>query len=175
MLPPEQPSHDPRMNRLNLPYGADQPHTEGELGHWQTFEVFQQRNRGDQHLHVGSLHAPNPEMALVLAKEQYGRREQCANLWVVRSRDVFATSYEDADMFQHAFDKNYRESSGYRVKDTIEQFQKDLEARLLQHERPLAGTQTTAGTTAVATTTAAWKAHPLPDIGYGPRKILTRK
>ena len=101
-------SHDPRVNRVELP-GQDTPYVDGELMQWQNYEVFQQQNRGDQHVHVGSIHAPNPDMALVLAKEQFGRREQCANLWVVKSQDVHATSYEDSDMFLHAFDKNYRE------------------------------------------------------------------
>ena len=98
-------SADPRMNRIDLPLNPEEAHAEETLGQWQTYEVFQQQNRGDQHVHVGSLHAPNPEIALVLAKEQYGRREQCANLWIVKSMDVLATSYEDADMFQHSFDK----------------------------------------------------------------------
>lgn len=164
-------SADPRMNRIGLPMGSQEQHQEDALGQWQTYEVFQQRNRGEQHIHVGSLHAPNPEMALVLAKEQFGRREKCANLWVVRTLDVFATSYEDADMFQHAFDKNYRESDGYRVKDTIEQFTRDLDARLL-----LSVGEPVAASPAVATAEKApWKAKDLPDLGKGPRKVLIRR
>lgn len=156
-------SADPRMNRIALPLNSDEVHEEGSLGQWQTYEVFQQRNRGDQHIHVGSLHAPNPEMALVLAKEQYGRREQCANLWIVKSLDVLATSYEDADMFQHAFDKTYRESEGYRVKDTIEQFVKDLDVRLAGNIQPVAAPVPESPTGKKAD----WKAIHLPDLGQG--------
>ena len=119
------PSYDPRINRAQLPDDSH-PYEDTPLLQWQTYEVFQQQQRGEQHVHVGAIHAPNPEMALVLAKEQFGRREQCANLWVVKSGDIHATPYEDADMFQHAFDKTYREGSGYRVKDTIETFKKQL-------------------------------------------------
>lgn len=164
-------SADPRMNRIALPLNPEEAHEEGSLGQWQTYEVFQQKNRGDQHVHVGSLHAPNPEMALVLAKEQYGRREQCANLWIVKSLDVLATSYEDADMFQHAFDKSYRESDGYRVKDTIEQFVKDLDVRLAGNAQPAA----TAVAEAPATEKAEWKAIKLPDLGKGKRKVIIRR
>jgi ring-1,2-phenylacetyl-CoA epoxidase subunit PaaB len=93
-MPKEYKSLDPRVNRIPLPMDADQPHAEDPIGQWQTFEVFTQQKRGEQHVHVGALHAPNAEMALILAKEQFGRREQCANLWVVRSGDILATSYE---------------------------------------------------------------------------------
>ncbi len=164
-------SADPRMNRIALPMNSEEVHEEEALGQWQTYEVFQQKNRGDQHIHVGSLHAPNPEMALVLAKEQYGRREQCANLWIVKSLDVLATSYEDADMFQHAFDKTYRESEGYKVKDTIEQFVKDLDVRLAGNSE---ADPTDAAREEVAEK-AHWKAINLPDLGQGKRKVLIRR
>ncbi|MFK7969782.1 MAG: hypothetical protein AB8F95_05410, partial [Bacteroidia bacterium] len=123
-------SLDPRMNRVDLPYTEEKKHDEGDLMQWQNYEVFQQQNRGEQHIHVGAIHAANPQLALILAKEQFGRREQCANLWVVRSRDVFATAYDDADMFEHAFDKSYREGDGYKVRMTIDSFKADLDARL---------------------------------------------
>jgi ring-1,2-phenylacetyl-CoA epoxidase subunit PaaB len=66
-------------------------------------------------VHVGSIHAPDAEMALILAKEQYGRRMACVNLWVVRAEDIHASDYADADMFKHATDKSYREAFGYKV------------------------------------------------------------
>ncbi len=84
--------------------------TEGEL-----YEVFHQKARGEHHVHVGAVHAASPELALVLAKEQYARRLACVNLWVVRARDIHASDYIDADMFDHATDKSYREAFGYKV------------------------------------------------------------
>jgi ring-1,2-phenylacetyl-CoA epoxidase subunit PaaB len=82
---------------------------------WEVYEVFHQKARGEQHVHVGSVHAPNPEMALVLAKEQYARRMACVNLWVVKASDIHASEYADQDMFAHATDKSYREAYGYKV------------------------------------------------------------
>ncbi len=86
---------------------------------WDVYEVFQQKARGEFHVHVGSVHAPDPEMALVLAKEQYGRRMACVNLWVVKASDIHATDYADADMFPHATDKTYREAYGYKVRGKV--------------------------------------------------------
>jgi ring-1,2-phenylacetyl-CoA epoxidase subunit PaaB len=82
---------------------------------WQVFEVFHQTARGEPHVHVGSVHAPDPESALILAKEQFSRRQACVNLWVVPAGAISATEYEDADMFQHGVDKSYREAFGYET------------------------------------------------------------
>jgi phenylacetate-CoA oxygenase PaaH subunit len=81
---------------------------------WDTWEVFQQDVRGEHHHHVGSLHAPDAETALVLAKENFARRGTCVNLWVVRARHVHATDYADEDLFAHATDKRYREPAGFQ-------------------------------------------------------------
>lgn len=86
---------------------------------WPVFEVFHQQVRGEPHIHVGSVHAPDAEMALVVAKEQYARRQACVNLWVVPAEAIYASNYEDADMFEHVTDKSYRESWGYKTPKTI--------------------------------------------------------
>ncbi len=86
---------------------------------WRVFEVFHQQARGDPHVYVGSVHAPDAEMALLLAKEQYARRQACVNLWVVPAEAITATEYEDADMFIHETDKSYRESWGYVTPKTV--------------------------------------------------------
>ncbi len=80
---------------------------------WLLWEVFQQAHRGEHHTHVGSLHAPDAELALVLAKENYARRGPCVNLWVIPANQIHATDYDDADVFEHTTDKSYREPSGY--------------------------------------------------------------
>jgi ring-1,2-phenylacetyl-CoA epoxidase subunit PaaB len=89
---------------------------------FQTWEVFWQKSRGEQHEHVGIVHAPTPEMALLFAKEQYGRRQKVVNMWVVPSSQVWSTNYEDDDMFQPAVDKSYREAFGYKIRDLINQY-----------------------------------------------------
>ncbi len=82
---------------------------------WRVFEVFHQSTRGEPHVHVGSVHAPDAESAVILAKEQFSRRQACVNMWVVPAEAITATRYEDADMFQHGTDKSYREAFGYET------------------------------------------------------------
>lgn len=96
-----------------------------ELDQWETYEVFHQKRRGDQHMHVGIVHAPNPEMAFLFGKEQFGRRGISVNMWVVKTRDVFASDYEDDDIFETVPDKQYREAGGYKVMEKINKYRKD--------------------------------------------------
>ena len=116
-------SIDPRVNRLNLDTLKHEQVAADE--NWASWEVFHQKKRGEQHEHVGIVHAPDPELALVFAKEQYGRRLKTSNIWVVRSSDVFAFNYDDDDMFETTPDKKYREASGYPVRDKINQYKKE--------------------------------------------------
>lgn len=114
-------SLDPRVTRENI----DIETLEGELqplDHFETYEVFEQRKRGTHHIHVGNVHAPSHELAMVFAKEQYTRRGQCVNLWVVRTSDVFVTEYMDSDIFETTSDKKYREPDAYKVIDRINAF-----------------------------------------------------
>jgi ring-1,2-phenylacetyl-CoA epoxidase subunit PaaB len=112
-------SLDPRVNRMEIP----ENHTElTKDDSWHTYEVFHQKKRGAQHTHVGIVHASSPEMAMVLAKEQFARRGQTVNLWVVKSADVFATSYDDSDMFDTTPEKIHREAAAYKTRDKIEEF-----------------------------------------------------
>jgi ring-1,2-phenylacetyl-CoA epoxidase subunit PaaB len=116
-------SLDPRVTRAQIELNNEiKPLS--ELDQWETYEVFHQKKRGDQHMHVGIVHAPNPEMALLFAKEQYGRRGQSVNIWVVRTRDVYTTDYDDADIFETVPEKQYREAGGYKVMDKINKFKK---------------------------------------------------
>jgi len=83
------------------------------------YAVFRQDTKNDPHVHVGEVQAPDAEMALVLAKEQFARRDPCVNLWVVSFRDIVATAYADADLFEPATDKSYRFGGSYREQQRI--------------------------------------------------------
>lgn len=117
-------SLDPRINREGLPDVHDSSPL-GDLHHWGTFEVFHQTKKGDRHIHVGSVHAPNHEMAYILAKEQYARRAPCVSLWVVRTSDVYHTNYSDEDMYENNSEKMYREAGGYKVMERINKYKKE--------------------------------------------------
>jgi ring-1,2-phenylacetyl-CoA epoxidase subunit PaaB len=120
-------SIDPRVSRMEIP--AEQPGAVlQDMDNWQTYEVFHQKKKGDQHIHVGILHAPNAEMALVFAKEQFSRRGQTTSLWVVKSAEVIATSYEDADLFATTPEKLHREPGLYKVREKIDEYRKSKES-----------------------------------------------
>ena len=76
-------------------------------------------------MHVGIVHAPNPEMALLFGKEQYGRRGITANIWVVKTAHVFASEYDDQDIFETVPEKQYREAGGYKVMEKINKYKKE--------------------------------------------------
>ncbi len=81
--------------------------------------VFLQARTRDPHVHVGDVHAPDAEMALVFAKENYARRDPCVNLWVVRADEIHATTSDVAEMFEPAIDKSYRFGGSYRKQQHV--------------------------------------------------------
>ncbi|MFM1791807.1 MAG: hypothetical protein RLZZ252_161 [Bacteroidota bacterium] len=120
-------SIDPRINRASL----DDERTDGvqqPMDQLETYEVFQQIKRGTHHQHVGTVHASNEEMAMIFAKEQFCRRGKAVNLWIVRSENIFATDYEDADIFETTTSKTYREPEAYKVMDRIQAYKERTNA-----------------------------------------------
>jgi ring-1,2-phenylacetyl-CoA epoxidase subunit PaaB len=92
------------------------------LDEFETYEVFHQKKRGQQHVHAGIVHAPDAELALIYAKEQFARRGQTSNLWVVASKHVAATEYSDDDIFTTTEEKLYRDPASYKVMDRIKAY-----------------------------------------------------
>lgn len=120
-------SLDPRVTRLEIgSTNSEQLTPKPELDQHQTFEVFHQQKSGAHHVHVGSVHAPNSELALIVAKEVYGRRGQTVNLWVVRTADIITMSSADADVFVTTPEKAYREVAAYMVRNKVEAFKNSM-------------------------------------------------
>jgi ring-1,2-phenylacetyl-CoA epoxidase subunit PaaB len=118
-------SLDPRITRANLETDKNGVETLDKHEHWQTYEVFTQPKRGDRYIHAGSLHAPNNDMAWVLAKEQFGRRNKCTGLWVVKTTDIYTVTEGDDEMFERNQEKIYREAGGYKVMEKINKYKKE--------------------------------------------------
>jgi ring-1,2-phenylacetyl-CoA epoxidase subunit PaaB len=79
---------------------------------FEEYEVFS-RKKGDAGLeHRFSLLAPNNEMAFIMAKENFFRREPMVDLWVVRRLDIRKMTPFERDSFTQ-LDKDYRETRGY--------------------------------------------------------------
>lgn len=87
---------------------------------WKVWEVFVQSKTGEPHIHVGSVHAPDSELALQNARDVYSRRGEAINIWVVSADQIVATSPSDAGpFFDPSNDKIYRHPQFYKVpKDT---------------------------------------------------------
>ena len=68
------------------------------LDQFGTYEVFVQPHEGKPFQHEGIVHAPNLEMAFVLAKETFTRRFQCTSLYVTETRHVFVSPTTEGDV-----------------------------------------------------------------------------
>ncbi|MCW2854719.1 MAG: phenylacetate-CoA oxygenase, PaaH subunit [Marmoricola sp.] len=85
------------------------------------WEVFVRPKRGLAHVHVGSLHAADAELALHHARDVYTRRSEGVSIWVVPSVQVTASSPDEQDsFFDPAADKVYRHPSFYEVPDELQ-------------------------------------------------------
>ena len=87
---------------------------------WPLYEVFVRGKRGLNHVHVGSLHAPDDEMAIDAARDLYTRRNEGVSIWVVRSADITASSPDEKDpLFSPRGDKVYRHPTFYEIPDEV--------------------------------------------------------
>jgi ring-1,2-phenylacetyl-CoA epoxidase subunit PaaB len=83
-------------------------------GTWPLWEVFVRSSRGLSHVHAGSLHAPDAEMALKNARDLYTRRNEGISLWVGASTDIIASDPDAKGMyFESPQGKDYRHATYY--------------------------------------------------------------
>lgn len=94
-------SLDPRVNRLpEVEAGSIKP--KAPLDQLGTFEIFVEPKEGKPFQHEGALHAPNLEMAYILAKETFTRRFTCSSIFVTDTRHVEVSPMTDG--MQNAYD-----------------------------------------------------------------------
>jgi ring-1,2-phenylacetyl-CoA epoxidase subunit PaaB len=87
---------------------------------WPLYEVFVRGKRGLNHVHVGSLHAPDDEMAVHAARDVYTRRNEGVSIWVVKAADITASSPDEKDpMFAPSGDKVYRHPTFYEIPENV--------------------------------------------------------
>ena len=112
------PSEPARTHQPAEPAEPAEP--QGERS-WPLWEVFVRGKRGLSHVHVGSLHAPDAELALRNARDVYTRRQEGVSIWVVKADDVTASSPSEKDsFFDPAGDKIYRHPTFYDVPEDVE-------------------------------------------------------
>ena len=87
---------------------------------WPLYEVFVRSRNGLSHKHVGSVHAPDAEMALENARDLYTRRNEGVSIWVVESVNITASDPVDKDsLFEPAADKVYRHPTFYDIPEDV--------------------------------------------------------
>lgn len=90
-------SIDPRVNRLPKVGQSGTIEPKAPMDQFGTFEVFVQPKEGKPFQHEGIVHAPNLEMAWVLAKEAFTRRFTCTSLCVADTRNIFVSPMTEGD------------------------------------------------------------------------------
>lgn len=134
-------SLDPRVNRL-------QPVTAGEsivskvaLDQFGTFEVFVQPKEGKAFQHEGIVHAPDLELAYVLAKEAFTRRFTCTSLYVVDTRDVYISPTTEGDQSAYNLIDAPQTSNGtkasYEIYHLMKRGKQHLHAGTVEAATPL--------------------------------------
>lgn len=87
---------------------------------WPLWEVFVRANRGLSHVHVGSLHAPDAQMALRNARDLYTRRHEGTSIWVVPAEALTTSDPErKGEFFESPTGKNYRHATYYTASEGV--------------------------------------------------------
>jgi ring-1,2-phenylacetyl-CoA epoxidase subunit PaaB len=87
---------------------------------WPLWEIFIRSQHGLSHKHIGSLHAPDAEMAINNARDVYTRRNEGVSIWVVPSEDIVAsTPTERGELFEPSNTKVYRHPTFFVIPDEV--------------------------------------------------------
>ncbi len=62
---------------------------------WSRYQVFLQEKPGTPHQDMGSIHAPDREMALLNARDVFVRRPACVSLWIVPVQSIFSRTAQE--------------------------------------------------------------------------------
>ncbi len=93
--------------------GVDGKMENNQKTFYQEYEVFSKRTPSSAFQHQFSLLAPNAEMALIMAQENFMRREPVADIWVVNRSDIRALAPEEKQILNRLDNKDYRTTKGY--------------------------------------------------------------
>lgn len=84
-----------------------------EATFYQEYEVFSKRTPNAAFVHQFSLLAPNEDMALILAQENFMRREPVVDIWIVKRKDIRKMNQEEKLTLGRLDNKDYRTTKGY--------------------------------------------------------------
>jgi phenylacetate-CoA oxygenase PaaH subunit len=84
----------------------------------QVYEVFRREKEGAPMVHAGSVAAASPDLALIYAKEVYGRRGESSVLWIA-PREAFQV-LDDGEILHPVLGRAYRLVEGYRMREKLQ-------------------------------------------------------
>jgi len=120
--PASDSSGKPSSDDSGQPHAGGAAEKKGE-SQWPLWEIFAQQGEGAPHEHVGSLHAPDSELALQNARDVYARRGPIVSIWVVPSIAITASPSDEAGpFFEPGADKVYRHPQFYKIPRGIKGF-----------------------------------------------------
>jgi ring-1,2-phenylacetyl-CoA epoxidase subunit PaaB len=132
-------SLDPRVNRLSTTTPA-QGKPKEPMDQFGTYEVFVQPKSAKPFQHEGIVHAPNLEMAYVLAKEAFTRRFVCVSLYVVDTRCVVVSHLEEGDRNVYhtlgAIDEQTGQKESYEIYHLAKRGKQHIHAATLEAGSP---------------------------------------
>ncbi len=87
---------------------------------WPLWEIFIRGQHGMSHRHVGSLHAPDAELAIKNARDVYTRRNEGVSIWAVEAKHIAATAPGDKEpLFEPSNSKVYRHPTFFDIPDEV--------------------------------------------------------
>ena len=84
-----------------------------ETTFYQEYEIFSKRTPSSAFQYQFSLLAPNEDMALVLAQENFMRREPVVDIWIVNRKHIRKMNEEEKMTLNRLDNKDYRMTKGY--------------------------------------------------------------
>lgn len=104
-------SLDPRVERLPKIGVPGNIKPKAPLDQFGTFEVFVMPKEGKPFQHEGIVHAPDLELAYILAKESFTRRFTCVSLYVTDTRSVYVSPLTEGNINAYDHIANSAESA----------------------------------------------------------------
>lgn len=80
---------------------------------YEEFVVFSRKTPTSPCQEQFTLLAPNHEIALVMAQENFMRREKVCDIWVVKRSDIRCMTPEERKTLKRIDNKDYRNTKGY--------------------------------------------------------------
>lgn len=96
------------------------PYGKARATEWPLWEIFIRGQHGLSHRHVGSLHAPDAEIAIKNARDVYTRRNEGVSIWAVEAMHIAASFPEKkGSLYEPTNDKVYRHPTFFNIPDKV--------------------------------------------------------